>query len=113
MTAAGNPETFGESVTDALPQVTETAALEDRTWFGEHAERRFRARVSDGGLWVVRRRPQAADPDVYLRAFSPIISPPRDSDTELAAVWFGTANPSWSPERVQKAARKALRKPRS
>lgn len=111
MTAAGNPETLGESVTDALPQVTETAALDDRSCFGDHPDRRFRARAGDGGLWLIRRRPHGGDPDVLLRAFSRTIASPRnDCDGELAALWCMAAYPDWSPEQVSKWARKALHK---
>jgi hypothetical protein len=86
-------------------------ALGDSRWFAERPTRLFRARLGNGGLWLIRRRCQGADPDVYLRTFSASIAPPcGDSDGEIAPLRFQAAYPDWPPERVQKFARKALRK---
>jgi hypothetical protein len=112
MTAAASPRILGELAIIALPQVTEAAALDDRSWFGEHPERRFRA--GDGGLWAIRRRSQGVDPDVHLRTFSLTVAPPRnDRDGEISVLWYLAAYPDWPPETTQKAARKALRKSKS
>jgi hypothetical protein len=101
---------LGEPATITPPGVTEAFALEDRSWFCERPDRRFRARTGDAGLWLIRRQPQGANPDVYLRTFSRTIVPPsRDGDGELAGLWYRTAYPDWTPERIQKS---ALRKPR-
>lgn len=37
-----------------IAPVTEIAAGNDRAWFGDHPDRRFRARVADNGVWLVR-----------------------------------------------------------
>jgi hypothetical protein len=94
-----------EPVVGALPEVTADAALADRSWFADRPERRFRARPGDGGVWIIRRRPQGAGADALLRTFSRTQRLPDDSDRELAGLWYAAANPAWPSERVQKAAR--------
>ena len=90
----------------SLPPVTEAAALDDRNWFADHPSRRFRARVADSSLWLVRRRR-----GVLLRTVAPHpFALPGDTDRELAAAWYRAAFPDWSRETAQKWARKALRK---
>jgi hypothetical protein len=54
------------------------------------------ARLGDGGVWLIRRVPQGSGPDVCL----------------LAPAWYAAAYPDWSTEKVQKSARKALKKAR-
>jgi hypothetical protein len=94
-----------------LPEVTAADALDDRIWFTDHPDRRFRDRAGDGGLWLIRYRLQSADPDIYLRSFSMSIAAPRsDSDGEIAPLWYAAAYPDWPIEMTQKRARKALRK---
>jgi hypothetical protein len=89
--------------------VAEGDARNDREWFASHPDRRFRARLNDGGVWLIRR----SQPDVYLRTFSASIAPHSgDSDGALAALWYSAAYPSWPPEKVQGAARKAVKKGR-
>src|SRR5262249_53474874 len=96
----------------AAPAVREADATDDATWFSDRPQRLFRARLGDGGTWVVRRRPQGSDPDIYLRTFSR--TPVRHAtDSELAAAWFSTAFPGWSREEVNTAARKAIRRERA
>jgi hypothetical protein len=93
-----------------LTHITDEAAFDDKAWFDDHPERRFRARAGDRGVWIIRRRAQGADPDVYLRTFIRTTAPPlSDSDGELAGLWYRAAFPDWPPEKIQKAARKALR----
>ena len=87
-----------------------TGVPDDSPWFADHPGRLFRARPGDGGVWLIRRR-QGADPDVFLRTFSRTSPPTDDSDGALAVAWYNSAYPYWSPERVVKAARSAL-KPR-
>jgi hypothetical protein len=88
--------------------VTETDALDDRGWFANHPDCLFRARAE---LWIVRRRRQGADPDVFLRAFSASIAPRRgDSDGELAPLWYQAAYPDWPAEKCQKWGRKAIKR---
>jgi hypothetical protein len=60
------PAALDASVTTGLPEVTAADALDDRSWFGEHPDRRFRARTGDAGLWLIRRQPQGVNPDVYF-----------------------------------------------
>jgi len=60
---------------------------------------------------LIRRCPQGAGPDAYLRTFSPMSRPAGDSDGALAVAWYAAAHPEWPPERVIKASRRAL-KPR-
>jgi hypothetical protein len=104
------PFALGEPATIAPPRVTEAVALDDRSWFGERPDRRFRARIADGGLWLIRRQPQGANPDVYLRTFSPAIAPPaRDSDGELAALWYKATYPDWPAEQALRRAPKGLK----
>jgi hypothetical protein len=76
---------------NAMPSVTAADALDDRTWFANHSECRFRVRSSDGGLWLIRRQPQGANPDVYLRTFARSAPPLGDNDGELAAAWYAAA----------------------
>jgi hypothetical protein len=95
----------------AALRVDDAGGLDDGPWFADHPGRLFRARPGDGGVWLIRRR-QGADPDVFLRTFSRTSPPTGDSDGELAAAWYSSAYPSWSPERVIKAARKALKRGR-
>jgi hypothetical protein len=112
MTAATRRAALDHHVTGAIPPVTEDDARSDREWFAGHPDRRFRARPGDSGLWLIRRRPQGADPDVYLRTFARAVVTREDSDRALAALWYGAAYPSWPPEKVQGAARKAVKKGR-
>ena len=96
----------------AIATTINTEVLDDGPWFTNHPGRLFRARASDGGIWLIRRRPQGAGPDVYLRTLSRT-SPPTDaSDGALAVAWYTAAYPSWPPERVRKAARRALKRER-
>jgi hypothetical protein len=95
-----------------LPFVRNTDAVADAAWFATRPHRLFRARFGDGGTWIIHRRRQGDCPDVYLRTFlrMPV---QRDTDGELARVWFATAFLGWSPEQVRKAARKAIRRDRA
>jgi hypothetical protein len=104
------PGAFVASIeTAAALRVTDADARNDRAWFSGHPDRLFRARASDGGIWLIRRRPQGGAPDVYLRTFSPT-SPVGDSDGALAVAWWTAAYPSWPLEQALKWARKALKK---
>src|SRR5262245_30424137 len=94
------------------PAVRDVDALEDAAWFAARPRRLFRARLSDGGMWIIRRRRQGDGPDVYLRAFSHALVH-HDSDGELATAWFSTALPGWPPEQVRKAVRKVIRRDRA
>jgi hypothetical protein len=97
----------------AALSVSETDALDDRPWFADRPDRRFRARAGSGGLWVIRKVPQSAGTDVLLRTFSrTIAAPSRDNDGEIAGLWYMAAYPDWPPEKVLKRARKALKKVR-
>jgi hypothetical protein len=92
-------------VTDAeFPPATEADALSDRTWFANHPDARFRARVGGHGTWLVRRRGNA-----LLRTFTPSAAP-RASDKEIAPVWYAAAYPDRTIERAQRWAHEALRK---
>ena len=97
---------------EGAPPVRDTDAVADAAWFGAHPHRLFRVRVGDGGTWIIRRRRQGSDPDVFLRTFSGTVVQ-NDNDGELATAWFATALPDWSPEQVRKAARKAIRRDRA
>jgi hypothetical protein len=113
MSASTSPGALGAPVAFAAQQDTEAAALHDRSWFADHPDRRVRARSDNGGLWLIRRLRRGADPDVLLRAFSRTIVPAsRDGDSDLGGLWYTAAYPDWPPEKVWKAARKALCKPR-
>jgi hypothetical protein len=93
-------------------RVTNADALDDHSWFQARPGRLFRARAGDGGIWLIRRRPQGADPDAHLRTFSRTSPPTGVSDGALAVAWYNSAYPHWSPERVVKAARQALKRGR-
>ena len=95
----------------AIATTINTEVLDDGPWFTDHPRRLFRARASNGGIWLIRRRPQGAGPDVYLRTFSHTSPPAGHSDGELAVAWHSSAYPHLSPERVVKASRRAF-KPR-
>jgi hypothetical protein len=98
-----------EPVAAFIPHVAEAAALDDRSWFADHPERRFRARSGDGGIWLTRQRQQGNDPNVYLRTFAPAaIAPGPAAEGEVAVLWCQAAYPGWPPEQVHKAVRKAL-----
>ena len=88
--------------------ITETDALADHSWFTAHPDRRFRARAGNDGIWLIRRRPQTGnDPDALLRVFSPTELLER-ADGAIAIAWFRAAYPDWPPEKVRKAAAKAV-----
>jgi hypothetical protein len=95
-----------------VPAVTAAAAIDDRTWFADHPERRFRARVGNGGIWLIRRVPQGGAHDLFLRIFGVARRLPGDRDAELASAWYETAYPDWSAEKVLKWGQKALQKAR-
>src|SRR5262249_5980107 len=95
-----------------LPLVRDMDAIADAAWFGSRPRRLFRARLGDGGTWIIRRRLQGGDADVYLRTYSSTLVQ-HDTDGELATAWFSTAFPGLSPEQVRRAARKALRRERA
>jgi hypothetical protein len=73
-----------------------------------------------GDLAIGRRLERLIDAEpaalallVYLRTFNRTVAAPlRDSDSELAALWYAAARPDWSVERLQKAAREAIKKGR-
>jgi hypothetical protein len=90
-----------------IPKVTEEAALDDRSWFAGRPDRRFRARVDDGGVWFVRRRGE-----VLLRTFAPRLHRVPEDDRQIAPAWFTAAYPHWPAETIKKAAREALGKAR-
>jgi hypothetical protein len=104
------PALLALSVPTGFPEVTAADAFDDRSWFADRPERRFRARPGDGGVWLTRRRPRAADADVYLRAFSrsSMTSCPDNDGALAAALWFRAAYPDWPPEKLRKAAREEL-----
>jgi hypothetical protein len=112
MTAATRRAALDHHVTGAIPPVTEDDALGDKSWFSDRPDRRFRARPGNGGVWLIRRQPQGANPDVFLRTFTRSVPPLGDNDGELAALWYRAAWPAWTPEQVLKASRKALKKGR-
>ena len=95
----------------AIATTINTEVLDDGPWFTDHPRRLFRARASNGGIWLIRRQPQGANRDTYLRTFSRTSPPTDDSDGALAVAWHSSAYPYWSPEQVVKAARREL-KPR-
>ena len=90
--------------------VTEDDARCDREWFANHPQRCFRARAGDGGIWLIRRVPQGADPAVLLRALSRSHRHLDETDGDLAPTWFAAAYPDWPVERVLRRARKLLKK---
>jgi len=89
-----------------LPQICEE--IDDAAWFAEHPRRLFRARARADGTWLVRRQPQGADPDVFLRVWS-AAPPPSDEDEPVAAEWVAAACPDWSPRQARAWARKLLK----
>jgi hypothetical protein len=95
----------------ALPTVRDSDAGDDFTWFAAHPNRLFRTRFGNGGMWIIRRRRQGANPDVYLRTFSRT-TVRHGTDGEIAPLWFATAYPVWSPEQVSKAVRKVIKRGR-
>jgi len=97
-------------MTISLPRVTPAATLDDRSWFGQHPDRLFRAR-SSGGVWVIRRQTQDGTA-VLLRTFISAIARVPATEIEIAALWYRGGFPDWPPERWRKSARKALRKSR-
>jgi hypothetical protein len=96
----------------AIATTINTEVPDDGPWFTNHPGRLFRARASDGGIWLIRRRPQGAGPDVYLRTLGRTGPPTGDSDAALATAWYASAYPYWSPEQVVRAARRALKRGR-
>ena len=44
----------------AIATTINTEVLDDGPWFTDHPRRLFRARASNGGIWLIRRRPQGA-----------------------------------------------------
>jgi hypothetical protein len=60
------PPVIDPVLNGGMPEVTAADALDDRSWFAGHPDRRFRARADDGGAWFVRRRGE-----VLLRTFAP------------------------------------------
>jgi hypothetical protein len=73
---------------EPAPQVTELEGGDDRIWFSEHPDRIFRARPASGGIWLIRRRRQGADPDVLLRTFVAFPVAPHDDDLEIGVEWY-------------------------
>lgn len=94
----------------AALRVSDAAALEDQDWFARHPRRLFRTHAGDGGVWLIRRRPQGGDPDVYLQTFSSTLTPRSDTDGELAVLWYEATYPDWPAAQVVKAAQKALKR---
>lgn len=93
------------------PEVTDADAIDDKAWYADHPDRRFRIRASDGGMWVIHQRPQGNDPDVYQRTLSRTIVPAyRDRDGEIAPLWYQAAYPDWPPEQCRKWVRQALKR---
>jgi hypothetical protein len=94
----------------AALRATDADALDDRAWFVDRPDRRFRAHTGGRGLWVIRRVPQGSGPDVYLRTFGLSQRLPGDNDGASASAWYAAAYPDWPIERVLRRARKALKK---
>jgi len=103
-------DTSGTAI--GLPEVTGAETPDDRSWFADHPDRRFRARIGNRGTWFIRRRAQGGGPDVYLRSFSRTQRLPVDDDAALAPAWYAAAYPDWPAEKAQKWGRKALKKAR-
>jgi hypothetical protein len=91
-----------------LPKVDEATAAADRQWLAEHPRRRFRARNSRDGYWIVRKGTGGA----LLRTLSRLSEPSGDADLELAALWFASAWPEMPVEEVQRRAREACKEPK-
>jgi len=89
----------------ALLAVSDIEAIGDADWFAEHPSRRFRARRGHRSVFIVRKAG-----DVLLRTIAPADTPVVDDDHNLAFAWFGACYPDWHPERIGKAARKALKR---
>jgi hypothetical protein len=93
-------------------QIGDADALDDRLWFCERPQRLFCARAGDGGVWLIRRRPQSPGPDVYLRTFSQTAAlSGSDTDGELAGRWYRAACPDLPHEKCRKQARRSLGRP--
>jgi hypothetical protein len=93
----------------ALPAVPHSLFVADVEWFSAHPDRKFRSQPAVHGTWIIRRRPQGDDPDVFLRVITR--SPVRlDTEGELARIWYATAFSDWPPGAVLRAARKAIKK---
>ena len=67
-------------VTCAAPQVT------DRNWFSDRTGMQFRAPAGEGGVWLIRSRPQNHNHDVFLRVWTTTPAPP-DAGEPLAVAW--------------------------
>jgi hypothetical protein len=87
----------------ALPEAAAAEAIDDFRWFDAHPNRRFRARGSTAGVWIIRRRG-----DVFLRTLARSLPPSaKDSDAALGPAWFEAAYPGLLAEKAQRHARKA------
>ena len=92
---------------------TSVPALIQTTGLSRYAEAALdrACRAITGTPCGIRRRRQGADPDVLLRTFSSKVPPVgRDSDGELAPLWYRGAYPDWPAERCQRRARSALKR---
>jgi hypothetical protein len=85
-----------------MRQVSSIEAIDDACWFDRHPGRRFRARRSTGGLWLVRRRG-----DAFLRTFTTEVTAVADTDAAVAAMWFSAASPEEAFRNAQRNARRA------
>jgi hypothetical protein len=72
--------------------------------------RLFRGRIGDDRAWLIRGRPHGGAPDVFLRSFSDTTAPPsKDSDDEIAPLWYQVARPHWPAEMAQKRGLRTLK----
>jgi hypothetical protein len=97
--------------TGTWPEVTGADAIDDKAWFADHPDRRFRARAGDGAAWLIRRR----GGDVFLRSFAQLAKAPA-SEAEIEAQWWLAAWPNLSPkerEELTKASRRGQKRGRT
>jgi hypothetical protein len=90
---------------EPLPVVSDLDAVDDAGWFDRHRDRRFRARRKDGHTVLIRRVNEV----IFLRTINGSADA-ADTDIELAVAWFASGYPTWSPEQIHKAARRALKR---
>jgi hypothetical protein len=97
--------------TGAWPEVTDAGAIDDKAWFDDHPNRRFRARSGGGATWLIRRR----GGDVFLRTFAQLAKVATSED-EIEAQWWLAAWPNLSPkerEELTKASRRGQKRGRT
>jgi hypothetical protein len=89
-------------IAPSFSKIAPAEAIDDTASCDARPSRRFRARRTPDGFWLVRKSGTA-----FLRTFSRNVAPVADTDPEIATAWFAAAWPELLFAKANRKSRQA------